>query len=192
MRGPQAPTLRAGVSEASHALGTASASWRSGPYCFTFYFDIRFRRKLLRFDRGLGAWVWLAGMNAEACVCNKCRQTVHRARVKRVRFVLCVSHNEKQVPGASLVVRWLRLRASSAGSPGAIPGQGTRPRVPPLTSQCARSTWTSARGPAAAWTGAVGGRVGLTGPPHTHTVIRACPGIAGVHHPRDSPVTARL
>ena len=28
--------------------------------------------------------------------------------------------------GASLVVQWLRLQASSAGAPGLIPGQGTK------------------------------------------------------------------
>ena len=32
----------------------------------------------------------------------------------------------------SLVVQWLRLRAPNAGSPGSIPGQGTRSRMPQL------------------------------------------------------------
>ena len=34
--------------------------------------------------------------------------------------------------GTSLVVRWLRLRVASAGDPGSIPGQGTRPHMPQL------------------------------------------------------------
>ena len=60
-------------------------------------------------------------------------------------YVLCrVYLNKKPVPGASLVVQRLRLRASSAGRPGAIPGQGARPRVPPLKSQCVWGTWNSA------------------------------------------------
>ena len=30
-----------------------------------------------------------------------------------------------KIPGTSLVVQWLRLRAPNAGGPGSIPGQGT-------------------------------------------------------------------
>ena len=36
--------------------------------------------------------------------------------------------------GTSLVVQWLRLRASNAGGLGSIPGQGTRSHVPQLRS----------------------------------------------------------
>ena len=34
--------------------------------------------------------------------------------------------------GTSLVVQQLRLHAPNAGSPGSIPGQGTRSRIPQL------------------------------------------------------------
>ena len=34
--------------------------------------------------------------------------------------------------GTSLVVQWLRLRASSAGGLGSFPNQGTRPHMPQL------------------------------------------------------------
>ena len=33
---------------------------------------------------------------------------------------------EKEEPGTSLVVQWIRLRAPNAGGLGLIPGQGTR------------------------------------------------------------------
>ncbi|TEA28872.1 hypothetical protein DBR06_SOUSAS4010089, partial [Sousa chinensis] len=36
------------------------------------------------------------------------------------------------VKGTSLVVQWLRLHTPNAGSPGSIPGQGTRSHMPQL------------------------------------------------------------
>ena len=37
---------------------------------------------------------------------------------------------KKNQSGTSLVVQWLRLHAPNAGSPGSIPGQGTRSHMP--------------------------------------------------------------
>ena len=37
--------------------------------------------------------------------------------------------------GTSLVVQWLRLGASNAGSPGSIPAEGTRSHMPQLRSR---------------------------------------------------------
>ena len=39
---------------------------------------------------------------------------------------------KKPQRGTSLVVEWLRLHAPNSGSPGSIPGQGTKPRMPQL------------------------------------------------------------
>ena len=38
----------------------------------------------------------------------------------------------KPMPGTSLVVQWLRLRAPNSGGLGSIPGQGTRSHMPQL------------------------------------------------------------
>ena len=38
----------------------------------------------------------------------------------------CWHHSGYTVPGTSLLVQWLRLRISSAGEVGSIPGQGTK------------------------------------------------------------------
>ena len=38
----------------------------------------------------------------------------------------------KNVPGASLVVQWLRLQAPGAGDLGSVPGQETRTHTPQL------------------------------------------------------------
>ena len=40
--------------------------------------------------------------------------------------------------GTSLVVQWLRLSTPSAGGPGLIPGQGTRPHMPQLRPSIAQ------------------------------------------------------
>ena len=40
--------------------------------------------------------------------------------------------------GTSLAVQWLRLHAPSAGSPGSIPGQGTRSHKPQLRPGAAK------------------------------------------------------
>ena len=40
--------------------------------------------------------------------------------------------------GTPLVVQWLRLHAPDAGSPGSIPGQGTRPHTPQLRPDIAK------------------------------------------------------
>ena len=40
--------------------------------------------------------------------------------------------------GTSLMVQWLRLRAPYAGSPGCIPGQGTRSHMPQLKDPACR------------------------------------------------------
>ena len=41
--------------------------------------------------------------------------------------------------GTSLDVQWLRLRALNAEGLGSIPGQGTRPHMPPLKILHART-----------------------------------------------------
>ena len=38
----------------------------------------------------------------------------------------CQGRKQGVVPGTSLAVQWLGLRASTAGSSGLIPGQGTK------------------------------------------------------------------
>ncbi|TEA33564.1 hypothetical protein DBR06_SOUSAS3910124, partial [Sousa chinensis] len=40
----------------------------------------------------------------------------------------------------SLVVQWIRLHASNAGSPGSIPGQGTRSHVHAITKSLHATT----------------------------------------------------
>ena len=45
---------------------------------------------------------------------------------------------KKPVCGTSLVVQWVRCRASNAGGPGSIPGQGTRSHMPVATKKSAR------------------------------------------------------
>ena len=47
----------------------------------------------------------------------------------------CLPSCGKRDVGISLVVQWLRLQASKAGSPGSIPSQGTKSHTPKLRVQ---------------------------------------------------------
>ena len=45
----------------------------------------------------------------------------------------------KEGEGTSLVVQWLKRHVPNAGSPGSIPGQGTRSCMPQLDPWCPNS-----------------------------------------------------
>ena len=47
---------------------------------------------------------------------------------------------KNSVPDTSLVFQWLRPCTPNAGGPGSIPGQGTRPHMPQLSSHAATKT----------------------------------------------------
>ena len=42
---------------------------------------------------------------------------------------------ETEMPGNSLAIQWLVLRASTAGGPGSIPGWGTKNLMPHITAK---------------------------------------------------------
>ena len=62
-----------------------------------------------------------------------CKSRFNILNLKIIIFISTVQITlEENDLGTSLVVQWLRLSAPNAGSPGSIPGQGTRSHMPQL------------------------------------------------------------